>query len=50
MSRSDKLKIGVCQLLVGSDKTENIKNAARLIDETGDAQLVVRYFNFTALD
>lgn len=37
-----KFKVGVCQILVGSDKQENITKASNSIDATNDANLVVR--------
>ena len=37
-----KFKVGVCQILVGADKQENITKASNSIDATNDANLVVR--------
>eukprot|EP01040_Poterioochromonas_malhamensis_P007673 gene7673-8285_t len=36
-----KFKVGVCQILVGADKQENITKASNSIDATTDANLVV---------
>lgn len=40
-SQTTKFKVGVCQILVGADKNQNISKAASAIDATNDANLVV---------
>jgi predicted amidohydrolase len=39
---SSKLRVGLVQLAVGANKQENIDNVLKLIDQTDDANLVVR--------
>ena len=43
-STPSHLRIGLCQILVQKEKEENIKNAAALIDQTKDPNLVVSIF------
>ena len=39
---SSKLRIGLVQIAVGANKQENISNVLTLIDQTDNANLVVR--------